>query len=73
MSGTRRSCGSIDDGSFTNWYLKDGVVKAALTFGRSDDLDAARRLIVDSKKLDEEQRRELADPESDLESVGKRS
>ena len=26
--------------SFTNWYLQDGAVKAALTFGRSDDLDA---------------------------------
>ena len=38
--------GSLDDGKFTNWYLKDGVVKAALTFGRSDDLDAARELIV---------------------------
>ena len=39
--------GSFEDGAFTNWYLQDGVVKAALTFGRSDDLDAARKLIVD--------------------------
>jgi 3-phenylpropionate/trans-cinnamate dioxygenase ferredoxin reductase component len=53
--------GSIDDGAFTNWYLKDGVVKAALTWGRSDDLDDARRLIVDGVVLDVEQRRALAD------------
>ena len=32
-------------GSFTNWYLEDGRSWAALTFGRSDDLEAARRLI----------------------------
>ena len=38
--------GSLEDGSFTNWYLEDGAVRAALTWGRSDDLDAARRLIV---------------------------
>src|SRR5205085_92142 len=38
--------GSLGDGKFTNWYLKDGVVKAALTVGRSDDLDHARRLIT---------------------------
>ena len=42
--------GSLEDGEFTNWYLKDGVVKAALTFGRSDDLDAARKLIVDGAR-----------------------
>jgi 3-phenylpropionate/trans-cinnamate dioxygenase ferredoxin reductase subunit len=53
--------GSIEDASFTNWYLKDGVLKAALTWGRSDDLDDARRLIVDGVVLNEEQRRALAD------------
>jgi 3-phenylpropionate/trans-cinnamate dioxygenase ferredoxin reductase component len=52
--------GSIDDAVFTNWYLKDGAVKAALTFGRSDDLDDARRLIVQGAALDDEQRRALA-------------
>ena len=34
--------GSIADAEFSNWYLKDGVVKAALSFGRSDDLEDAR-------------------------------
>jgi 3-phenylpropionate/trans-cinnamate dioxygenase ferredoxin reductase subunit len=62
--------GSLAEGSFTNWYLKDGAVKAALTFGRSDDLDAARRLIVDSGALDARGRAVLADVDSDLAAVG---
>jgi 3-phenylpropionate/trans-cinnamate dioxygenase ferredoxin reductase subunit len=62
--------GSLEDGAFTNWYLKDGAVKAALTFGRSDDLDAARRLIVDGTALDERQRAALADLDSDLAAIG---
>ncbi len=62
--------GSLEDGSFTSWYLKDGVVKAALTFGRSDDLDHARRLLAGAGILDEGQRRALADADSDLSDVG---
>jgi 3-phenylpropionate/trans-cinnamate dioxygenase ferredoxin reductase subunit len=62
--------GSIDDASFTNWYLKDGVVKGALAVGRSDDLEAARRLIVDAVALDERQRARLGDLDSDLSDVG---
>ena len=62
--------GSFEDGSFTNWYLKDGAVKAALTFGRSDDLDAARRLVVDGTTLDEVQQAALGDLDADLASVG---
>ncbi len=61
--------GSTDDGTFTNWYLQGGVVKAAVTFGRADDLDAARRLITAGGALDERQRSELADLDSDLASV----
>jgi 3-phenylpropionate/trans-cinnamate dioxygenase ferredoxin reductase subunit len=53
--------GSLRDGAFTNWYLKDGLVKAALAFGRSEDLDAARKLIVGGKVLDQAQRAALAD------------
>jgi 3-phenylpropionate/trans-cinnamate dioxygenase ferredoxin reductase subunit len=60
--------GSFEEASFTNWYLKDGVVKAALTWGRSGDLEAARRLIVDALALDERQRAALADPSSNLEA-----
>jgi 3-phenylpropionate/trans-cinnamate dioxygenase ferredoxin reductase subunit len=60
--------GSIEDASFTIWYLKGGAVKAALTWGRSGDLEAAKRLIVDSMPLDERQRAALADPSSNLET-----
>jgi 3-phenylpropionate/trans-cinnamate dioxygenase ferredoxin reductase subunit len=60
--------GSFEEASFTNWYLKDGVVKAALTWGRSADLEAARELIVDGTRLDERQRAALADPSSNLQA-----
>jgi 3-phenylpropionate/trans-cinnamate dioxygenase ferredoxin reductase component len=62
--------GSYDDGEFTTWYLRDGSVKAALTFGRSDDLEHARRLIADAGALDDRQRKTLADVASDLTDVG---
>jgi 3-phenylpropionate/trans-cinnamate dioxygenase ferredoxin reductase subunit len=58
--------GSFADGAFTNWYLEDGAVKAALTFGRPDDLDPARRLIVAGSRLDERERAALGD----LDAVG---
>jgi 3-phenylpropionate/trans-cinnamate dioxygenase ferredoxin reductase subunit len=61
--------GSIDEGSFTNWYLQDGAVKAALTVGRSDDLEHARRLIVDGSPLDDRTRARLADPSANLGGV----
>ena len=61
--------GSFAEGSFTNWYLQDGQVKAALTFGRSEDLDHARRLITDAVVLDKRQQRALADLDSDLGDV----
>ena len=60
--------GSMAERSFTIWYLKDGTVKAALTWGRSGDLGAARRLIADGLLLDERQRAALADPSSNLEA-----
>jgi 3-phenylpropionate/trans-cinnamate dioxygenase ferredoxin reductase component len=58
--------GSLTDGEFTNWYLKDGVVKAALTWGRSGDLDPARALIVGGMVLDQAQRAALADLDASL-------
>jgi 3-phenylpropionate/trans-cinnamate dioxygenase ferredoxin reductase component len=40
--------GSMDDGDFTAFYVgDDGTVVAALTVGRSDDLEHARRFIRD--------------------------
>jgi 3-phenylpropionate/trans-cinnamate dioxygenase ferredoxin reductase subunit len=61
--------GSREDGRFTNWYLKDGVVKAALAVGRSDDLDHARRLITSSEALLDSERAALADEDADLAAV----
>ncbi|HEY4427909.1 MAG TPA: FAD-dependent oxidoreductase [Solirubrobacteraceae bacterium] len=61
--------GSLEDGEFTIWYLEDRAVKAALTFGRSDDLDHARRLIIDGGQLDDARRAALADPSADLGGV----
>jgi len=62
--------GSMADGSFTIWYLKDGRLVAALTFGRSDDLDHARRLLVGRTELDAAARAVLADGDGDLAAVG---
>lgn len=61
--------GSIEDGSFTNWYLQDGRVVAALTFGRSDDLDHARRLLTEKPTLDASARARLGDLDADLSAV----
>jgi len=44
-SGEPAIRGSFDGGEFTVFYLDDGKVTAALTVGRSDDLDHARRMI----------------------------
>jgi 3-phenylpropionate/trans-cinnamate dioxygenase ferredoxin reductase component len=62
--------GSLEEGAFTNWYLKDGALKAALTFGRSDDLDTARRLLASKAVLEESERSVLGDLDSDLKQVG---
>ncbi len=56
--------GSLDDGDFTVFYLgDDGAVKAALTVGRSDDLEHAGRMIKAGTAPD---RAELADEGTDL-------
>jgi len=62
--------GSFEDGKFTNWYLEDGRVKAALTFGKPDDLEHARRLTAGAGVLGESQQAALADENSDLGDVG---
>jgi len=63
--------GSTAEGSFTTWYLAGGRLAAALTVGRSDDLDHARRLLADGVELDEGAHATLADPDGDLSSVGR--
>jgi 3-phenylpropionate/trans-cinnamate dioxygenase ferredoxin reductase subunit len=62
--------GSHVEGSFTRWYLHKGAVRAALTFGRSDDLDHARRLIASGAVLAERDRAALGDADADLADVG---
>lgn len=57
--------GSLDEGAFSVWYLADGRVEGALSIGRSDDLDHARRLIASRAPLGE-RADALADPNSDL-------
>ena len=59
--------GSMDDGSFTVFYLgDDGTVKAALAVGRSDDLEHAKRFITEKTVPD---RQDLADEGTDLGSL----
>ncbi len=43
--------GSTDEGKFTVFYLHDGYVAGALTVGRSDDLQAARRFIAEHTEI----------------------
>ena len=60
--------GSFDDGAFTVFYLQSGRVRGALTVGRSDDLQAARRLIADGTELGD-RAHVLGDLSSDLETI----
>ena len=55
--------GSIDDGDFTGFYLDGARVAAAVTLGRPDDLDHARRMIREATEPD---RAALADESTDL-------
>ena len=55
--------GSLEDGEFTAFYLDGGSVAAALTVGRSGDLDEARRLISGRRAVDAAA---LADEGADL-------
>ncbi|MFL5815969.1 MAG: NAD(P)/FAD-dependent oxidoreductase [Conexibacter sp.] len=43
--------GSLEDGTFSVWYLAAGRVEGALSVGRSDDLEHARRLIARRTEL----------------------
>jgi 3-phenylpropionate/trans-cinnamate dioxygenase ferredoxin reductase component len=58
--------GSIDDGDFTAFFVDDGRVTAALTVGRSDDLEHARRFIKEGARPDGGS---LADESTDLGSL----
>jgi 3-phenylpropionate/trans-cinnamate dioxygenase ferredoxin reductase component len=57
--------GSLDEGEFSIWYLRDRRVAAALSIGRSDDLEHARRLITAHTDV-ADRVAELGDVSSDL-------
>jgi 3-phenylpropionate/trans-cinnamate dioxygenase ferredoxin reductase component len=63
--------GSTAEGAFTNWYLDEERLVAALTVGRSEDLDHARRLLTARAELDAADCAALADLGSDLSTVGR--
>jgi 3-phenylpropionate/trans-cinnamate dioxygenase ferredoxin reductase subunit len=58
--------GSLDSGEFTAFYTEDARVTAALTVGRSDDLDHATRFIKERSTPDPAA---LADVNTDLASL----
>jgi 3-phenylpropionate/trans-cinnamate dioxygenase ferredoxin reductase component len=58
--------GSLQAGDFTAFYVDDGRVTAALTVGRSDDLEHAKRFIVERTQVDPAA---LADESKDLSSL----
>ncbi|HEX3831760.1 MAG TPA: oxidoreductase C-terminal domain-containing protein, partial [Solirubrobacteraceae bacterium] len=60
--------GSPRDGAFTVFYLHEGRLAAALTVGRSDDLQAARRLIASGADIGD-RADALGDLSSDLEAI----
>jgi 3-phenylpropionate/trans-cinnamate dioxygenase ferredoxin reductase subunit len=60
--------GSIEDGEFAVFYLDEGRLAAALSVGRSDDLEHARRLITDRTDISD-RANDLADLSTDLATV----
>ena len=60
--------GSFEDGEFSVFYLDQGRVAGALSVGRSDDLEHARRLIASHAPVDDRVD-ELADLSTDLASI----
>jgi 3-phenylpropionate/trans-cinnamate dioxygenase ferredoxin reductase subunit len=58
--------GSMDEHDFTAFYVDDGRVTAALTVGRSDDLEHAQRFITEHTRVDPVA---LADLDTDLGSL----
>ena len=60
--------GSPEDGEFTIFYMQEGRVAGALSVGRSDDLEHARRLLAANTDV-ADRFDELADLSTDLASV----
>ena len=62
--------GEREAGKFSAWFLEGGVVKGALAVGRSEDLIHARTLIDTGADVSAHTEA-LADPDSELESIGR--
>jgi 3-phenylpropionate/trans-cinnamate dioxygenase ferredoxin reductase subunit len=60
--------GSVDDGAFSVFYLRDGRVEGALSVGRSEDLQHARRFIAQHTELGD-RADALGDLSTDLETL----
>jgi len=65
-SGEPTIRGSLDDGDFTAFYLDEGQVTSALTVGRGDDLEHAKRMLAGGASPDPAA---LADESTDLSSL----
>jgi 3-phenylpropionate/trans-cinnamate dioxygenase ferredoxin reductase component len=60
--------GSVDDGAFAVFYLHDGRVSGALSVGRSEDLQHARRFIVEGTQIGD-RAEVLGDLSTDLDTL----
>ena len=60
--------GSVDDGAFSVFYLHDGRVAGALSVGRSEDLQPARRFIAEATEIGE-RADALGDLSTDLDTL----
>jgi 3-phenylpropionate/trans-cinnamate dioxygenase ferredoxin reductase subunit len=61
--------GDREGGQFSAWYVDGGRVRGALSVGRSEDLQHARRLIESGTELGPEGRAAIADGSADLDSL----
>jgi 3-phenylpropionate/trans-cinnamate dioxygenase ferredoxin reductase subunit len=60
--------GSLDEGEFSAFYVSGGQVEAALSVGRSEDLQEARRLIAEGVEIEDPA--ELGNADVELGSFG---
>jgi 3-phenylpropionate/trans-cinnamate dioxygenase ferredoxin reductase component len=60
--------GSLDDGAFSVFYLREGRVGGALSVGRSEDLQHARRFISEGTEIGD-RAEALGDLSTDLETL----
>ncbi len=60
--------GSLEDAKFSVWYLDGGRVAGALSVGRSDDLEHARRLVAEGTDVSA-MTAKLADGDSPLDAL----